>query len=146
MTGISSYDLVCLGVGKGATAVYSNQTSSSFALVRRSTGECILLIDIVLGSIFALQKYVKDSKIKPRQIFVSHNHTDHSEELPVYIANEALESIVRVYCYVGIQSRLGQHHCAELESSTTDLFRNIQWITCDESQDVDLDSGDPNSK
>jgi hypothetical protein len=41
MTGMSSYDLVCLGVGKGAIAVYSNQTSSSFALVRRSTGECI---------------------------------------------------------------------------------------------------------
>ncbi len=96
MTGISSYDLVCLGVGKSATAVYSNQTSSSFALVRRSTGEYILLIDIGLGSIFALQKYVKDSKIKPRQIFVSHNHTAHSGELPVYIANETLQSIVRL--------------------------------------------------
>jgi ribonuclease BN (tRNA processing enzyme) len=96
MTGISSYDLVCLGVGKSATAVYSNQTSSSFALVRRSTGEYILLIDISLDSIFALQKYVKDSKIKPRQIFVSHNHTAHSGELPVYIANETLQSIVRL--------------------------------------------------
>jgi ribonuclease BN (tRNA processing enzyme) len=116
MTGISFYDLVCLGVGKGATAVYSNQTSSSFALVRRSTGECILLIDIGLCSIFALQNYVKDSKIKPRQLFVSHNHTDHSGELPVYIANEAVQSIVRVYCYVGIQSRLRQHRGVELET------------------------------
>lgn len=145
MTGISSYDLVCLGVGKGATAVYANQTSSSFALLRRSTGECILLMDIGLGSIFALQKYLKDPKNKPRQIFVSHNHTDHSGELPVYIANEGLKSIVRIYCYAGIQPRLRQHRCAELDSATTDLFRNVQWITCDESQDVELDSGDPNS-
>ncbi len=42
-------------------------------------------------------------------------------------------------------ARLRQHRCAEFESSTTDLVRNVQWITCDESQDVDLDSGDPNS-
>ncbi|CAF2712130.1 unnamed protein product [Rotaria sp. Silwood2] len=146
ITGISSYDLVCLGVGKGATAVYSNQASSSFALLHRSTGECILLIDIGLGSIFALQKYLKNSNVKPRQIFVSHNHTDHSGELPVYIANEALKSIVRVYCYIGIQSRLRQNRCAELESSTTDLFHNVQWIMCDESQDVELDSGDSTSK
>jgi ribonuclease BN (tRNA processing enzyme) len=145
VTGLSSYDLVCLGVGKGATAVYSNKTSSSFALVRRSTGECILLIDIGLGSIFALQNYLKNVNIKPRQIFVSHNHSDHSGELPVYIANEAVKSIVRVYCFIGIQSRLRQHRCAELDSSTTDLFRNVQWIMCDESQDVELDSGDPKS-
>ncbi|CAF1411680.1 unnamed protein product [Rotaria sp. Silwood1] len=146
ITEISSYDLVCLGVGKGATAVYSNQASSSFALVRRSTGECILLIDIGLGSIFALQKYLKNPNVKPRQIFVSHNHTDHSGELPVYIANEALKSIVHVYCYIGIQSRLRQNRCAELDSATTDLFHNVQWIMCDESQDVELDSGDLNSK
>ncbi|CAF4086811.1 unnamed protein product, partial [Rotaria sordida] len=60
LTGISSYDLLCLGVGKGATAVYSNQASSSFALLRRSTNECILFIDIGLGSIFSLQKYLKN--------------------------------------------------------------------------------------
>jgi len=135
-----------LGVGKGATAVYSNQTSSSFALVHRSTNECVLLIDIGLGSIFALQKYLNNPNIKPRQVFVSHNHTDHSGELPVYIANEAIQSSVRIYCYTGIQTRLRQHRCAELDSSTTDLFKNVQWIMCDESQTVDLDSGDPNSK
>lgn len=146
MQGISSYDLVCLGVGKGATAVYSNQASSSFALIRQSTKECILLIDIGLGSIYALQKYLNNPSFKPRQIFVSHNHSDHSGELPVYIANEGLQSIVRVYCYTGIQSRLRQHRCAELESATTDLFKNVQWIMCDESKDEGLDSGDPNSK
>lgn len=134
-----------MGVGKGATAVYANKTSSSFALQRRSTGECILLIDIGLGSIFALEKYSKAPKTAPRQIFVSHNHTDHSGELPVYIANEALKSIVRIYCYVGIQSRLRQHRCAELDSSTTDLFKNVQWIMCDESAAVPLDTGDPSS-
>lgn len=135
-----------MGVGKGATAVYSNKTSSSFALVRRSTNECILLIDIGLGSIFALQKYLNNPNIKPRQIFVSHNHTDHSGELPVYIANEAIKSSVRIYCYTGIQSRLRQYRCAELDSSTTDLFKNVQWIMCDELQTVEIDSGDPNSK
>ncbi|CAF1582650.1 unnamed protein product, partial [Rotaria sordida] len=76
--------------------------------------------------------------IKPQQIFVSHNHPDHSGELPVYIANEALKSIVRIYCYIGIQSRLRQNRCAELDSSTTDLFHNVQWIMCDELQDVEL--------
>lgn len=120
MTNISSYDLVCLGVGKGATAVYSNQSSSSFAVLRRSTNECILLIDIGLGSIFNLQKYVKN--FKPRQVFISHNHTDHSGELPVYIANEGLKSIVRIYCYADIQPRLRQHRCAELDSSTQIFF------------------------
>ncbi|CAF1509365.1 unnamed protein product [Rotaria magnacalcarata] len=144
--GISSYDIICLGVGKGATAVYSNQASSSFALLRRSTKECILLIDIGLGSIYALQKYLEKSDVTPRQIFVSHNHTDHSGELPVYIANETLKSVVQVYCYTGVQSRLRQHRCAELESSTTDLLKNVKWIMCDESQVVELDSGDPNSK
>lgn len=145
MSNLSSYDLVCLGVGKGATAVYSNQTSSSFALLRRSTGECILLIDIGLGSIFALQKYVKDPQVKPRQVFVSHNHTDHSGELPVYIANEALKSMVHIFCFTGIQPRLRQHRCAELDSATTDLLKNVQWMTCDEGQEAALDSGDASS-
>jgi ribonuclease BN (tRNA processing enzyme) len=135
-----------LGVGKGATSVYANQASSAFALIRRSTGECILLIDIGLGSIYALQKYLKNPNVKPQNIFVSHNHTDHSGELPVYIANEALNTPVRIYCYTGVQPRLREHRCAELDSATTDLFKNVQWITCDEAQSVDIDSGDPNSK
>jgi ribonuclease BN (tRNA processing enzyme) len=146
ITGISAYDLLCLGVGKGATAVYSNKTSSAFALIRRSTAECILLIDIGLGAIYALQKYLNNPNVKPQNIFVSHNHTDHSGELPVYIANEALNIPIRIYCYTGVQCRLRQHRCAELESSTTDLFKNVQWIMCDEAQTVDIDSGDPNSK
>lgn len=145
MPGISSYDLLCLGVGKGASSVYTNQASSSFALLKRSTAECILLIDIGLGSIYALQKYLQNPAVKPRQIFVSHNHTDHSGELPVYIANEALLSTVRIYCYTGVQSRLRQHRCAELESATIDFFQNVKWTMCDESQLVELDSGDPNS-
>ena len=60
---LSSYDLVCLGVGRGSTAVYSNHSSSAFALIHRSTGECILLIDIGLGTIFAFQKYLKTTDI-----------------------------------------------------------------------------------
>ena len=135
-----------MGVGKGATAVYANQPSSSFALVRRSTQECILLIDIGLGSIFALQKYLNNPNTKPCNVFISHNHTDHSGELPVYIANEALKSTVRIYCYAGIQARLRQHRCAELDSSTTDLFQNVQWIQCEEAVPIDIDSGDPSSK
>ena len=142
---MTDYDLICLGVGKGATAVYSNKTSSSFALQRRSTGECILLIDIGLGSIYALQQYLKTTKFQPRQIFVSHNHSDHSGELPVYIANEGLKSTVRVYSFSGIQSRLRHNRCAELDSSTTDLFKNVQWIPCNESESISLDSGDPKS-
>jgi ribonuclease BN (tRNA processing enzyme) len=125
--------------------VYSNQTSSSFALRRRLTGECILLIDIGLGSIFALQQYFGTLNIKPRQIFVSHNHSDHSGELPVYIANEVAKSMVRVICYSDVQPRLRQHRCAELDSATTDLFKNVQWVMCEESQDVVIDSGDPSS-
>src|ERR1700722_299979 len=110
----SAYELVCLGVGKGATAVYSNKTSSSFALRHRATGECVLLIDMGLGSIFALQTYLSGiPNVKPRQTFISHNHTDHSGELPVYIANEALSSTVRILCHTDVQPRLRQHRCAE---------------------------------
>lgn len=137
--------MVCLGVGKGATAVYQNKTSSSFVIRRRSTGESILLIDIGLGSIYALQQNSSSSHFQPRQIFVSHNHTDHSGELPVYIANEALTSLVRIYCHREIQPRLREHRCAELDSSTTDLFKNVQWITSDGTELLQLDTGDPKS-
>lgn len=142
---MSAYDLVCLGVGKGATAVYHNKSSSSFVLRRRSTGESILLIDIGLGSIFSLQNNSSTTNFQPRQIFVSHNHTDHSGELPVYIANEALKSNVRIVCFAEIQQRLREHRCAELDSSTTDLMKNVQWITCNENEDVLLDTGDSTS-
>lgn len=145
MSNISDYDLICLGVGKGATAVYSNKTSSSFALKRRSTGECILLIDIGLGSIFSLQQHFKDARFQPRQIFISHNHTDHSGELPVYIANEGINSQVRIVCFNGIQSRLRHNRCAELDSATSDLFKNVLWICCDESESFPLETNDPNS-
>ena len=52
---------------------------------------------------------------------------------------------MRIYYYAGIQSRLPQHRCAELDSSTIDLFQNVHWFMCDKLQDVELDSGDPNS-
>ncbi|CAF0781950.1 unnamed protein product [Didymodactylos carnosus] len=137
------YELICLGVGKGATAVYNNKTSSSFAIRNKTNGECVLIIDMGLGSLYSFQQYFPpNTRIK--NVYISHNHTDHSGELPVYIANEAPKvtdssSKLKIFSHKDVLQRLQQHRCHELYSATIDYFKNVCWMPCEENQMISLD-------
>lgn len=73
-------DLVCLGVGKGASYVMKGIPSTSFVI--RVDGIPQLLVDAGAG--IALSCLNKVNMI-PNKIYISHNHTDHTGDLPVMI-------------------------------------------------------------
>jgi hypothetical protein len=81
-----SLTLAVLGAGAGRTAVYDGEPSSSFALCWR--GAPVLLLDAGLGAVAAFQRAFPGRPL-PALVYCSHNHTDHSGELPVMLAVEA---------------------------------------------------------
>lgn len=73
-------DLVCLGVGKGATYVTKGWPSTAFAILIE--GEPKILIDAGAGIALSCQRHL--GKI-PGIIYITHNHMDHTGDLPILI-------------------------------------------------------------
>jgi len=78
-----NYSAVCLGIGNGSTHVLKGLPSSAFVILKN--GNPYLLIDCGLGivksyaDLFGLENF-------PNRIYISHNHTDHTGDLPVILA------------------------------------------------------------
>ena len=77
-------EIMALGTGKGATAIYKGECSSSLLLLLNN--EPKLLIDIGLGVTLQYQTLFPLLLLPP--IFITHNHSDHSGELPVVVVTE----------------------------------------------------------
>ena len=109
--------LLCLGTGRGATAVYDGEPSSAAALL--ADGEPILLVDAGFGVVRACKRtfgYV------PQTILITHNHSDHAAELPVILAAESDRGRrPRVIAAWDVAERLRTHRLHELESTSQPL-------------------------
>ena len=190
-------EIVVLGVGKGASAVYEGNCSSSIVIRDKKSKHILLLVDIGLGVFRQLLKHtvpceqqnqqnlqqnqqnlqqqeqlqqeqeqnlhsglpspvvsspvVSPSPIVPSpsqqknhyNVFVTHNHSDHSGELPVVISVEAMKgNTIRIFSQRLVSKRLRELRCAELFSCTAlaQLEKHTEWICCDESVRVPLDT------
>src|SRR5262245_43157681 len=97
--------LIPLGTGKGATAVYDGEPSSSFVI--KFNGDCRLLVDTGLG---VSPHAIKTCGSVPRNIFISHNHSDHAGELPVLlIVEQTAKHKLRVISGPEVNERLISH-------------------------------------
>jgi len=127
--------LIPLGTGKGATAVYDGEPSSSFVI--KVDGECRLLVDPGLG---ASQKAIKTCGAVPKAVFVSHNHSDHAGELPVLLIVERTAGRkLRVLSGPEVQQRLITHRIAELYSTGLQAPDIADWVPAPEGQSVKVD-------
>jgi ribonuclease BN (tRNA processing enzyme) len=75
-------DVVCLGVGKGSTYVLKGEPSSAFAI--RFNSELKILVDCGAG--IALSCLRNLNGFIPNTIYISHNHMDHTGDLPVVLS------------------------------------------------------------
>uniref|UniRef100_T1IJW3 Replication protein A subunit n=1 Tax=Strigamia maritima TaxID=126957 RepID=T1IJW3_STRMM len=79
----SALSIMCLGTGKGATALMHGEPSSSFALLKG--GELMLLVDLGLGVTVQIRENLT-KELNLGNIYITHNHADHAAELPVVLA------------------------------------------------------------
>lgn len=76
-------DVACLGVGAGATNVLKGLPSSAFII--RINEKPFILIDCGLGVIKSFSGLFHLNNI-PERIYITHNHSDHTGDLPVLLA------------------------------------------------------------
>ena len=109
----SRLSLLCLGTGRGATAVYDGYASSSAALL--VDGEPVLLVDAGFGVVRACKAAFG---AVPRTLLITHNHSDHAAELPVILAAEcARDRRLRVIAAAEVATTLRAHRLHELHST-----------------------------
>jgi len=119
--------LVCLGVGTGATNFLSGAPSSAYAIVS-ATGMPLMLLDCGSGvGRSAIAEF--GSAALPHWIYVSHNHADHSGDLPVYLtfAARVLGTPLAVCGHPDVLDIVREHRLHELDSVGVDRRTDITW-------------------
>lgn len=129
-------ELLVLGTGKGATAVYQGSPSSSFVLI--VDGKCRLLVDIGIG---VAQECITSCGYIPDHVFVTHNHTDHSGELPVVLAVEqARGRKLSIISGPLVEEVLKAHRLHELLSTEISLNEFARWTRALPGNSIQIDA------
>ncbi|XP_077996237.1 uncharacterized protein LOC144449559 isoform X2 [Glandiceps talaboti] len=137
-------ELLCLGTGKGVTAALYGEPSSSFVVLLH--GKPVLLVDVGLGVLKSFRENVGD--IFPPKIFITHNHSDHSGELPLglFLTAEQLKKLQQLTKFTVMAGpevipRLRDHRMDEVYSAIPkeQLEQFIEWKDCKEDESVYLD-------
>lgn len=98
-----------LGVGGGADHVYRGLCSSSFIVLKNGKPFC--LVDLGLGVTKTLADYGYEL---PPNVVITHNHTDHSGELPVVLRVEHAQGrLLNVIAEEHVLARLQTSRMAE---------------------------------
>lgn len=130
------FQLLPLGTGKGATAVYEGEPSSAFVL--RDRGHSLLLIDIGFG---ITRRCIELCGGIPPAVLVTHNHSDHAAELPVVLAVEkARDRRLRVISATDVMDRLKNHRLHELRSALEQLNDLAYWVPVEPGVRTPLDA------
>lgn len=115
--------LKCLGTGTGATNFITGRPSSAYLLCSSDYEE--LLIDCgagVGGVVLGLT-----GGALPRHVFLSHNHTDHTGDLPVYLALSQSRQLVptNLYGHRDVLGIVSEHRLHELNAAGR--APNVRW-------------------
>lgn len=132
----SNFELVVIGSGAGASYIYDGLSSSSFMLLKESEPFC--LIDLGLG---VGRQVVERFGQFPRNIVITHNHSDHAGDLPVVLRVElAKENKCKVIAAEEVAERLKQFRIAEhLEQMHADALAD--WIGLAQNEKTDIGFG-----
>ncbi len=127
-------ELICLGTGHGTTHAFEGQPSTSFAALL--DGEPWLLVDCGTGVIYSALTHVGRL---PATVFITHNHLDHTGELP-YLA-KALEARPRVLAHRDVIHLLQTVRLHDSPHDQQRMIAQIDWVAADDQQQIALEGG-----
>ncbi len=134
MSSQPTLELVGIGTGTGSTHTFFGEPSSSFAIAR--SGVCELLVDLGMG---VARRVIEQFGEFPTRVFVTHNHSDHSGELPVVaITAHAKGRKITVYSAPEVQERLRAHRLHEFAEAGLGPDDLADWRPCPEGSRVEI--------
>jgi ribonuclease BN (tRNA processing enzyme) len=120
--------LLPLGTGAGATTVLYGDPSTSFAILLG--GECRLLVDLGYGVARQALRFLNSL---PTRIYISHNHSDHSGDLPVVALKSASEGRpLTIWSEPEVARRLKEHRLHEFREAGGLPESLARWIATPE--------------
>lgn len=127
--------LLPLGTGAGATTVLYGDPSTSFAILLG--GECRLLVDLGYG---VARQALHFLKALPTKVYISHNHSDHSGDLPVAVLRSASEGRpFTIWSAPEVARRLQEHRLHEFHEAGTFPEDLAVWIATPEKIETAID-------
>jgi ribonuclease BN (tRNA processing enzyme) len=127
--------LLPLGTGAGSTTVLYGEPSSSFTILLG--GECRLLVDLGYGIAFQALRLLKEL---PRKVYISHNHSDHSADLPVVALKCASEGKpLTIWSAPKVEERLKVHRLHEFREAGALPDQIATWISTSENVETAID-------
>lgn len=124
----------CLGVGRGGTNFSSGEPSTAFVLKRDSVP--YLLLDLGAGVAVSAKRLLGGNL--PALVYISHNHSDHTGDLPVFIAGKGPNE-VSVLGHPDVQDIVRSHRLHELPSVGVDPIQEVNWLPSDPLNNIFLD-------
>jgi phosphoribosyl 1,2-cyclic phosphodiesterase len=126
--------LIPLGTGAGSTAVLHGQPSSGFAI--QVGDQYPLLVDLGMG--IARQALKQCGEI-PENVFISHNHSDHSGDLPV-VAMKFFQAgrKLRIFSAPEVAERLRRHRLHEFQEAGYSPEDLAQWVETPEGLETGI--------
>jgi len=125
----TNFECVIIGTGAGASSIYDDLTSSSLMLLADNQPFC--LVDLGLG---VGREVVKTFGEFPRDIIITHNHSDHAGDLPVVLRVELAKGHrCNVIGQTQVIERLKTHRVAEhFEQLSAEELADWQAAECGE--------------
>lgn len=129
-------DLICLGTGKGDTAVYSGHPSTAYAILLDSFP--VLLLDLGLGVTRSALHLCHG--VLPEVFYISHNHLDSCAELPIVVSVESAKAgkKLRVIAAPEVLRRLLNHRFAEYHDAMAMRSKQLsdlaEFVECPEGE------------
>ncbi len=128
--------VTCLGVGNGTSYILRGNPSSSFVI--SVDDEPLILIDCGLGVGLQYQKHF-GHKV-PQFVYISHNHLDHTGELPILLLDFYKKSgkKVNVLGNSKVLEIVKKYRMHEFYSTGIDLDEIANWIFSNEKGELSL--------
>lgn len=125
------YSIQCLGVGRGATNFLTGEPSTAYVLKQNGIG--YLLLDMGAGVGRSALSHLGTQL--PNTLYVSHNHSDHTGDLPVFLATKRGQNVT-IIGHENVLSTVREHRLHEMPSVGVDPEKDVTWIEGDEGAPI----------
>lgn len=129
---MATIELICLGVGYGASYVLRGRPSTAFAILVDEVP--YLLVDCGNGIALSCQRHLG---CIPSHIYITHNHADHTGDFPH--ALYATDGEPHIYGHRHVLAHVKKHRLHDSPQKQANIIRAVTWIEANDNDEVMLD-------